>query len=209
MTICPSIAADSLSARSIGASSSSFGVKGSIGCGSTASALQAHLRTWAAAQEAARRFEHHRWADMMARDHALLRLLLERFEQAEQPRAGVMLLRLALDFHDMHSVFELNWMKIPALGLARLALDDLAEQIECTAPLSALHRARGLHWKGHLIHLMRKEEVVHREIMPKSGLGSPWSEDLMRWRMSLGFEMRSVLTAELIGLDGALELRRP
>lgn len=168
MTICPSIAVDSPSARSKGAPSPSFGIKGSVGFGSTASTLHPRLCVRAAAQESTTGSEHRHWVNVIARDHALLRLLLERFERAEQPHERVMLLRLALDFHGMHSVFESGWMQIPALRLAHLALDDLAEQIECTPPISALHRARGLHWKEHLFNLMRKEEIYHREISPKS-----------------------------------------
>ena len=208
MSICRSVAADSPSARSMGAPSSSFGAKGSIGLGLTASTLHPRPRIRTAAQGSAGKSGHNGWARVMARDHALLRLLLARFEQAEQPRERVTLMRLALDFHDMHSVFESGWMQIPALDQARLALDGLAEHIERTAPISALHRARGLHWKGHLIDLMRKEELVNREPPPGSGPLFPWSNDLLRWRMSLGSEMRSVLKVDAAGLDEAWELRQ-
>jgi len=111
------------------------------------------------------------------------------------------LLRLALDFHEMHSVFESGWMQIPALNPARVTLDDLAEQIERTAPGSALYRARGLFWKKHLVDLMGREEICHRENTPRCGPLPPCSADFLGWRMSLSSKMRAVLNMETAAGD--------
>jgi hypothetical protein len=199
MTHYPYFAAHLSSYRSIGAPSSSYGVKRGAGFGPSASLLHPRLRSRVRAQDPDKRLVNQSWAKVMAQDHALLRLLLERFEQTEQARERAMLLRLGLDFHEMHAVFESAWVQIPALGPARAALDDLAEQIECTALASKLHRARGLSWKSHLIGLMQQEEIYHREKQPRSGAFIDWSEDFLRWRVSLGSEIRSALNAAYSG----------
>ena len=128
----------------------------------------------------------------MARDHALLRRLTERFEHAEQAHERIPLLQLALDFHEMHTLFEARWMPLPELAPARAILEDLAEQIECTVPASALHRARGLIWIEHLIGLMGKEETCHREQLPRSGPITPWSPEFLGWRTALISATRAV-----------------
>ncbi len=202
MTNCPCIAANPQSCRNVGASSSSLGVKRSVGF-TSALTPATRFRSGALSQGPDKRVENQCWANVLAQDHALLRLLVGRFERAEQPRECATLLRLALDFHEMHSVFESGWVQIPALDRARVALDDLAEQIERTSPISGLHRARGLTWKEHLIDLMPREEICHREKSPRSGPLLAWPEDLLGWRRSLDSEVRAVLEVEHPSRDAA------
>lgn len=84
-------------------------------------------------------------------------------------------------------------MPLPELAAARAVLADLAEQIECTVPASALHRARGLIWIEHLIDLMRQEETCHREQLPRSAPIAPWSTECLGWRTALLSATRAAL----------------
>jgi hypothetical protein len=138
--------------------------------------------------------EHRRWANVMAADHALLRQLAESFERAATPARRAELMQLALDFHEMHVRFESGWMQIPALEPARMALEDLAEQIEATAPASHLYRARGLAWKAHLVSLMRKEESHHSRTRPAAS--ASWPTRFLEWRMALVARVKAALPAE-------------
>lgn len=140
--------------------------------------------------------EHQRWSNVMTQDHACLRQLIKRLEQVEQTRERTMLVRLALDFHEMHSAFEAGWMQISELRPARITVEELAETIGCTSPSSKRYDALVLSWKAHLVALMQQEEIFHHRTAPVLVPLAPWSTEVLEWRVSLCSEMRSYLTAE-------------
>ena len=145
--------------------------------------------------------EHQRWANVMAQDHSLLRQVLERFDGVDGTRQRTMLVRVALDFHEMHTAFEAVWMSIAELAPARIILDDLAEVIGNIAPTSARYWSLALSWRTHLIALMRQEHFVHaRKLSPLTPF-APWSMDVLEWRVSLCAEMRATLKMEIIDED--------
>jgi len=140
--------------------------------------------------------EHRRWSNVMAQDHRLLRQLLERLELVEQSRQRAMLVALALDFHEMHSAFEAEWVRIAELEPARNVLDDLAEKIGHASHRSARFSALVVSWKARLIVLMQQEEIIHLQKTPGPSPVGPWSTDMLDWRISLCSEIRASLVTE-------------
>jgi len=165
------------------------------GFGSLTFSHRCHIRRTTSSLTSDQQLEHQRWARVMAQDHLLLRQLVERFGNVDQPRQRTMLVRLALDFHEMHSAFEAGWMRLEELAPARIILDDLAERIGRISPSSARRSSLTQSWTVHLFALMQQEELLHLQKLPALTPFAPWSMDLLEWRASLCAEMRATLEA--------------
>ncbi len=139
-----------------------------------------------------RELEQRRLAAVMAQDHRLLRGLFQRFQGTDQPRQRTILIRLALDFHEMHSEFEAAWIRMAELSPSRDIVDELALQISDTEPNTARHNRLSILWVAQLVALMQQEEILRRTMSFRTPF-SPWSVDLLEWRTSLRAEMLATL----------------
>lgn len=140
--------------------------------------------------------EYRRWTNVMVQDHALLRQLLGRFEQAGTPTERTALFRLSLEWHRAHRDFERFWQQIEDLGPDYLELDLMAADLGGLAPGSSFWESVARKWSAGVITVMDQEEAhyschsrLHRPM-------SEWPTGVLETRVSLIAEVQNVLESE-------------
>lgn len=137
--------------------------------------------------------EYRRWAKVMVQDHALLRQLLWRFEQAGTPAERAALFRLSLEWHSAHRDFERFWQQIEDLAPDYLELDLMAADLGALKPGSSFWESVARKWSAGVITVMDQEEAHYA---CHSRLGRPvseWPSAVLETRVSLIVEVQNVL----------------
>lgn len=137
--------------------------------------------------------ESRRWAKMMVQDHALLRQLLGRFEQAGTAAERAALFRRSLEWHKAHRDFERLWQQIEDLGPDYLELDLMAADLGGLEPGSSFWESVARKWSAGVITVMDQEEAHYA---CQSRLVRPmikWPSQVLETRVSLIAEVQNVL----------------
>lgn len=139
--------------------------------------------------------EYLRWANVMVRDHDLLRQLLQRFACSDLPRERALLLRLALEFDRAHQDFEGAWLRPNELQPLRLELDALRQRLDAAATGSAGWNAAAAQWAAAVLALMQREETCFD--LRRNGAPAPhWDSETLEARVALIGEVNAALAME-------------